>query len=436
MDARRPAQTGWLVRTKISPPLVRDDIVPRRHLLDSLDDATISHPLTLLSAPAGYGKTTLLAQWARSSDLPVAWLSLTEEDGDLERLFRYLLAAWAEVQPGVMESPLGLLLGAMSPDSEAVLSAFINLGDEVPDHLVFVPDDYHLIEDAAIHEALTFLLDRLPPALHFVLAGRVEPPLPLACYRARGEILEFRARDLYFSQDETTDAKTLAPLPDDMRRFLLQTSILDRLCSPLCETVMGVEDGQAMLEHLERENLFLLALDDRREWFRYHRLFADFLREELKRRYPDEVAGLHQRAARWYLAHDLPEPAFRHAVDGSDVELVLRVFGRYTQAKLIGGEFKILKRWLDSLPEAWHSDYPMIGLVRTAFLLFTGQLDAGESRWQPSRSERIGAAIRSPSPAGCTFGWVNCFTSGGERFVKSEIRVRIRACTHVVAGDF
>jgi LuxR family transcriptional regulator, maltose regulon positive regulatory protein len=131
-----------------------------------------------------------------------------------------------------------------------------------------------------------------------------------------------------------------------------------------------------MLERLERENLFLTPLDDSREWFRYHRLFADFLRQELKRQYPKDVAGLHRRAAHWYLAQDLPEPAFNHAVKAGDATLVVQVFERYAQAKFTGGELKLLKQWLDALPEAWHFDYPLISLVRTGYLLLTGQLDA------------------------------------------------------------
>ncbi len=426
----------FLLATKLRIPPQPHHGVHRTRLIDALEGGILHYKLVLISTPAGYGKTTLLSQWAHASRFPVAWLSIGEEDNDLDRFLRYLLVGWEGVQPGVSESPLGLLLGAMSPDSEAVLSAFINVANDTPSPIVFVLDDYHLIEDPSIHTALTFLIDHLPPALHFVLAGRGEPPLPLAHYRARQELMELRAEDLSFLLEETKDflnermglnlshdelarlqtqlegwiaglqlvaltlqrrltgadklvvggrhrfiadylsEDVLALLPDKLRRFLLRTSILDRLCGPLCDAVTGQEDGQAMLEILERENLFLVPLDDSRVWFRYHRLFADFLREELNRRHPTEVADLHRRAGRWYLNHNLPEPSFRHAVDGDDVELVLRVFERYLQAKLMGGEFRVLKRWLDSLPEVWHSDYPMIALVRTGFLLFTGQLDA------------------------------------------------------------
>jgi LuxR family maltose regulon positive regulatory protein len=425
---------SFTLETKLRVPPQPHHVVPRPRLINSLEDALPFYKLILIAAPAGYGKTTFLAQWARSSRFPVAWLSLGEEDNDPERLFRYLMRAWEKVRPDIRESPLGTLLGAMSPDSEAVSSAFINVANNVPDNTAFVLDDYHLIEDPSIHKVLTFLVDHLPSKLHFVLAGRGEPPLPVARYRAHGEMLEFRANDLRFLPEETknflarmeldlapeeieplqaqmegwiaglqlvaltlrqrlTEADklvvsgrhrfiadylsedVLAPLPDNLRHFLLQTSILDRLCGPLCDVVTGKEGGQEMLELLERENLFLIPLDDSRTWFRYHRLFADFLHEALKRHHPDEVSDLHRRAARWYLEQDLSEQAFRHAVDGDDVELVIQILERYFPVKLLGGEIRVVEGWLDSLPEAWHSGYPMISLVRAGILLSIGQFD-------------------------------------------------------------
>jgi len=426
----------FLLATKLRIPPQPQRAVCRARLNDVLERGLPDYKLITVSAPAGYGKTTLLAQWAHASRFPIAWLSLSAEDNDLERFMRYLLAAWEKVQPDVMESPLGLLLGGMSPDSQAVLSAFINVANDLPDHVVFVLDDYHLIEDPSIHEALTFLLDHLPPTLHFVLASRGEPPLPLARYRARDEVLELRAEDLQFLPDESSDflnqmmrldlthadvltlhdqlegwvaglqlaslslrrhrttldqfivsgrhrfiadylsEDVLAHLSADTRQFLLQTSILDRLCGPLCDAVTGGEDSQEMLEHLERENLFLMPLDDSREWFRYHPLFGDVLHEELLRRYPDEVAELHRRAAKWYWAHDLPEQAFRHAVAGDDLELVLQIGELHFEVKFHTGELKLLKRWLDSLPEQWQIRYPVIGFARAGLLAFTGDVDA------------------------------------------------------------
>jgi LuxR family transcriptional regulator, maltose regulon positive regulatory protein len=426
----------FLLTTKLRIPPPPHRAVQRDRLVDTLERGIPQYKLILLSAPAGYGKTTLLTQWAHASRFPIAWLSIDVEDNGLERFFRYLLAAWEQVQPGVGESPFGLLLGGMSPDSQAILSAFVNVANDVPDHLVFVLDDYQLIKEPPIHQGLTFLLDHLPPMLHFVLAGRAEPSLPLARYRARGELLEFRAEDLVFLEQEATDflnqlmglelahdqvvrlqthlegwiaglqlvalnlqrrlvgmdtlvvsgrqrfiadylrEDVLAHLNDDIRHFLLQTCILDRLCGRLCAAVTGRMDSQALLERLERENVFLVPLDDRREWFRYHQLFADFLQEELHRRHPDTVADLHRRAAGWYLAHDLPEPAFDHAVIGDDADLVIRILERYVNIMLNSGELRVVERWLESLPDEWHFTYPIIGVARAGVLAVTGALDA------------------------------------------------------------
>lgn len=429
----------FLLTTKLRIPPQPDRSILRERLTNALERAISRRKLTLIAAPAGYGKTTLLAQWAHSSRVPVAWLSLGEEDNDLERFLRYLLAAWEEAQPGVMESPPGLLLGAMMPDVEAVLPAVVNLASDMPGPVVLVLDDCHLIDDASIHRALTFLLDHLPPSLHFVLAGREEPPLPIARYRARGELLELRAEDLRFLPEETVGffgsvaeldlshddvmalqtqvegwiaglqlaalslrrpAETgrravtgkyrfiadylsedvLAPLPDEMQQFMLRVSVLDRLCGPLCNAVTGREDGQAVLEAIERKNLFLVPLDASREWFRFHRLFRDFLFECLRQRHPGDIVHLHRRAARWCLAHDLPDRAFQHAVEGDDVELVGRILERYVTSRLLGGEIRVVQRWLGSLPDAWLSSHPTIGLAQAGVLLVTGQFDAS-ARW-------------------------------------------------------
>ncbi len=443
-----------LLVTKFTIPPKPQNVVPRVWLIDTLESSIPHHKLLLLSAPAGYGKTTLLSQWANSSRMPVVWLSLGEEDNDLERFLRYLVAAWGEVQPAVLESPLGLRLSAMMPDINAVLPAFINLVNSSTDTIVFVLDDYHLIEEPAIHQALTFLLDHLPPALTFVLAGRSEPPLPLSRYRARRELLELRTEELQFVQEETADFLTrvmgldvaqgevarlqdqmegwiaglqlvaltlqrraggrdplvisgrhrfiadylnqdvLAYLSENMRQFLLQTSILDRLCAPLCDAVTGQGDSQGMLEALERDNLFLVPLDDSRHWFRYHRLFADFLREEFTRRHPEEVADLHSSAARWYLERDLAEPAFHHAVEGKNLELLVQIFNRYVNAKLMAGELRLIKRWFDLIPAEWIAAYPPFALAQAGLFAYTGAfesclhcLDEVEQKLLPAESK-------------------------------------------------
>jgi LuxR family maltose regulon positive regulatory protein len=456
--------------TKLRIPPLPHRALRRTRLIESLERGIPSHKLIQLSAPAGYGKTTLLIQWARASHFPVAWFTLGAEDNDPERFLRYLLMAWEQIQPGIRESPVGLLLGGTAPDLEAVLSAFINVANELPGHTVFALDDFHLIQERSIHQALTFLLDHQPPTLHFVLAGRAEAALPLARYRARGELLELGADELQFLPEETSDflhrlmglelthanvarlqvqlegwiaglqlaalalqrrnleteslvvggrhrfiadylrEDVLAYLPDNTRAFLLQTSILERLCGSLCHAVTGEGNSQEILERLERENVFLVPLDDSREWFRYHRLFADFLHEELVQHRPDHVELLHRRAAGWYLARDLPEPAFDHAVAGNDAELVIQIGERYFDIKLLSGEFTVLTRWLKSLPQQWHSDYPLFGLIQAAVLLFTGAFEASvrcidaveqrlalrkqaDTRWQQARVSALRCAL-------------------------------------------
>jgi LuxR family transcriptional regulator, maltose regulon positive regulatory protein len=431
-----------LLATKLRIPRQPQHTVHRARLVDALELVVPTYRLTLLSTPAGYGKTTLLSQWARSSRLLIVWLSLDAEDNDLEHFWRYLLVAWARVQPSIMESRLGLLLGGVMPDSQVVLSAFINLANDLSDHVVFVLDDYHLIADPTIHEAMTFLLDHLPPALHFVLGGRGEPPLPLARYRARRQLMELGPADLQFSPaesaaflqqemgldltpDEASDLhaqlegwaaglqlaalslrrqpgeaarltisgqhrfiadylsqEVVASLPDRWQQFLLQTSILERLCGSLCDAVTGDNDGQTMLESLERENLFLTPLDYNREWFRYHSLFATFLRYELDRRQPESSVNLHRRAARWHLNRDLSEPAFRHAIEGQNAALVNQVVKRYLHTKLFGGESAVLQRWLEAIPEEWLAAYPDLSLAHASLLLFRGAFDLVESRLQ------------------------------------------------------
>lgn len=424
-----------LLATKLHPPPSAHRTLHRNRLADILERGVREHKLTLICAAAGYGKTTLLAQWAGGRSLPVAWLALEKEDNDVDRFLRYLLGSWAVLRPDIYDSPLGLLLSGANPNRDAVLTAFLTAASDASEPVAFVLDDYHLIAEPGIHEALTFLLDHLPPALHVVVAGRAEPPLPLARYRARQELLELTGEDLQFREDETAqffnDAMGLV-LPNSaitvvhaqlegwiaglqlaalaMRRFpatatdlvisghhrfiadylssdvlqlqseatrtfLLQTCVLDRLCGALCDAVTRRRDSQEMLELLEREHLFLMPLDERREWFRYHRLFADFLLAELERHHEDEIEDLHRRAARWHFEHDFPEEAFHHALCGNDRDLVAEILNHYLNIKLFSGELRELQAWIDALPATWLSDYPLLGLTQAGLHLFTGTLE-------------------------------------------------------------
>ena len=426
---------AYVLATRLRIPPQTHRTVARDRLTGALERGVPDHKLILISAPAGYGKTTLLALWAHESRFPVAWMSAGPEDDSLESFLRHLLVAWEQVQPDIRESQLGLLLGTMMPDVDAVLAAFLNVASDVPGHTVFVLDDYHLLADPSIHQALAFLLERLPAQIHFVLSCRDEPLLPLARHRARNELLEIGAEDLQFLDDEAGDflnnllglgladgdvsavrdqlegwitglqlaglslqrhgavaerlsisgrhrfiadyltEDVLRHLPDDVQQFLFQTSILDHLSGPLCDAVAGRDDSQQMLELLERERLFLMPLDDNREWYRYHRIFADFLREGLNRRDTDDVAVLHRRASRWCLEHDLPEQAFEHVLAGNDLQLMIRIGERYLFQKLHHGEFRLLQKWLAEIPDHWYAAYPSFRLAEAGLFAYSGLLE-------------------------------------------------------------
>jgi LuxR family maltose regulon positive regulatory protein len=452
MDVTDPRAS--LLTTKIHVPPAFGHEVTRARLRDALSHGVLTHTLTVISAPAGYGKTTLLRQWAEVAPVPVAWYSIEAADSERIRFLRYLVAAWEPVRPEIVESPLGLLLGSSEPDLDSVLTACLDLGNARREPIVFVLDDYHVIHDPAIHRDVAFLIDHLPPPVHFVIAARAEPPLPLARYRARQQMFEMHAADLRFQRDEVADffreargihlpdlaataigdqvegwiaglqlvSLTLSPgaeppaitgrhrfiadylredvlarLPARQRRFLLRTSILDRLSGPLCDTVVESTGSQAMLEELERANLFIAPLDDLREWFRYHPLFGDVLRDELARRAPEEIGALHRRAGRWHLDHGMPEPAFDHALAGQDVGTVRLIFERHLSQELNTGGANVIRRWLDALPTDWLTRYPTFGLARAGLLFTTGALAEGV-RWVDDVEARLADVVGEDIP--------------------------------------
>ncbi len=427
-----------LLTTKLSVPGTRAPILPRPRLLDRLDDGTRA-ALTLVCAPAGYGKTTLLAEWSRHGDRPLAWVSLDAHDNDAERFWGYVCTALERLRPGVGAEALALLRSPQPPPIESILTVLINGLAALPRAGVLVLDDYHLIGDRAIHAALAFLLERLPPRLRLVIAGRADPPLPLARLRARGQLIEVRAVDLRCTPEETaaflrdvmglaltsgdvaaleertegwiaalqlaalsvrgrTDGaafvaaftgshrhvvdylvdEVLARQPDDTHTFLLHTAILDRLGGALCDAVTGRGDGQAMLEDLERANLFIVPLDDERRWYRYHHLFADVLRQRLHRADPAGVPRLHRRAAAWYERECWVTEAIGHALAAGDTAWAVRLMEEHVETAVLRSEVAAVRQWLALLSGGVVRSRPRLCVAAAVVALVGHDLEAIE----------------------------------------------------------
>ena len=432
---------GPLVETKLHVPRRRRGLVARPRLSERLSREV--PPLVLVSAPAGFGKTTLLTEWlatARTAGTLVAWLSLDPRDDDPTTFWTYLVSAVRTALPDVGAGSLALLQSPQS-STDAVLATLLNELQTVQEDVVLVLDDYHVIESAEVHEGMAFLLEHLPPTLHLVIASRADPPLPLARLRARGELVEVRAADLRFAPDEATAylgdvmgltltadevaaleertegwiaALQLAALsmqgrddvagfiagfagddrfvvdylveevlqrqPEQVRRFLLQTSVLSRLTGPLCDAVTGQDGGKAMLEALERGNLFLVPLDDRRRWYRYHHLFGDVLQARLLDEGPDRVRALNARASDWYERNGDPSAAIDHALAAEDVERAADLVERAIPALSQARQEATLRRWFEALPDDLFGVRPVLAVGYVGALMSTGDVRGVEAR--------------------------------------------------------
>jgi ATP/maltotriose-dependent transcriptional regulator MalT len=463
-STRRNAHAGAPdvpLATKFHLPRLRPELLARPRLIDQLNWAA-AHELVLVSTPAGFGKTTLLADWARTSGRPVAWLSLDVGDNDPARFWRYVVGALDRVHAGIGDRVLPLLNAPEQPTPEAVVAALVNELTARAGELWLILDDYHVIESRPVHDSLAFLLERLPPHTHAVLASRSDPPLPLPRLRARGQLAELRGADLRFTPEEVAallretwgldlpeesvavlEARTegwvsglqLAALAlrgasdparliqefagshryvldylteevlerqsDDVKAFLLETSVLERLTGPLCDAVTGRCDGQRMLEDLERANLFVVPLDEERRWYRYHHLFADLLRARLHPADPDRVAELHRRAAEWAEAHGLIEDAVHHTLAAGDDAWAAGLVERTVDAVLRRGEGTTLRRWLSLLPWQLVRSHPRLCLVQAIAASNAGHLLAAEPLLQDA--ERA-LAVASGEPAELAVG--------------------------------
>jgi LuxR family maltose regulon positive regulatory protein len=432
-----------LLLTKLSLPSHRRLLVPRRTLSDRIGEGA-DRKLTLLSAPAGFGKSTLLGAWAAAASAagrPVAWLSLDSRDNDPARFWRYVLEALSSLQPAT-GGAAALFELPQAPPIVTVLTAMIN-DFAVPADVTLVLDDYHLIESPAVHEAMIFVLDNLPARLHLVIATRADPPLPLSRLRARGDLLELRAADLRFGDAEAQtylnqvmglglSAEQVAGLvartegwvgglqmaalairghsdidrfiatfagsnrhvtdylaeevlerqSEPVRAFLLQTSILDRMCASLCVAITARRDSQNILEALEHANLFVDPLDDDRRWYRYHRLFADVLQQRLHHEQPDMVAVLQRKAGAWFEAQGLVQEAIQYALRSRETDRAARLIESIGVTVVLDQQVQTVLGWLDDLPAALVLQRPALGTVRALALVFSDRPDAAEASLQ------------------------------------------------------
>ncbi|MBD2867288.1 LuxR C-terminal-related transcriptional regulator [Paenibacillus arenilitoris] len=449
-----------LLTTKLYMAPPRPKAVLRTRLTERLNDG-MRRKLTLVSASAGSGKTTLVSQWLSGFPRPAAWLSLEEADNDPARFLNYLFAAMRTVEANVGDGAHGMLQSPQPPPMETVITALLNDVAAIPRKLVLVLDDYHVITAEPVHDALAFLVEHMPEQMHLVIATREEPRLSLAKLRVRDQLTEVRAADLRFTASETAEflgqvmglslsAEDVAFLEDrtegwiaglqlaalSIRRdaaaaglietfggsrglvpdylveevlqrqpaaiqtFLLRTSILDRMCGPLCDAVLREEagdadraSGQDMLEYLERANLFVVPLDDERRWYRYHHLFAELLRQRQQRSScspagsgEKDDAALHLRASGWYEANGLELDAFRHAVAAGDVERAARLIEGRGMPLHFRGIVAPVRSWLESLHPSVMNAKPSLWVIYASVLLTAGETTGVEAKLQAAEA--------------------------------------------------
>jgi LuxR family transcriptional regulator, maltose regulon positive regulatory protein len=431
-----------ILATKLYVPSPRPQLVLRPRLIEQLNKG-LHNRLTLVSAPAGFGKTTLISEWIAGCERPVAWLSLDEGDNDPTRFLTYLIRALQTIAPNVGEGMLGALQSSKLPPNESILTTLLNEIISIPDNFIFVLDDYHLTDSKAVDNALTFLVEHQPPQMHLVITTREDPNLPLARLRVRDQLTELRAADLRFTSSEAAEflnqvmdlhlstediaaledrtegwiaglqlaalsmrdnqdvhrfiqafagdnryivdyliEEVLQRQPEEVRSFLLRTSILDRLNGSLCDAVMRHQDSSARLEALQRGNFFLIPLDDKRHWYRYHHLFADVLHMHLMAEQPDQVPALHRRASEWYEQNGSSADAIRHALAGGDFERAADLVELASPAMSRNRQEAILLGWLQSLPDELLQYRPVLGVTYAHVLMASGELEGVEARLQ------------------------------------------------------
>jgi LuxR family maltose regulon positive regulatory protein len=462
-----------LLSTKLYIPPTRPDLVPRKRLIEQLN-AGLAGRITLISAPAGFGKTSILSAWLQEHSNSAAWLSLDSEDNDHSRFWQYLIAAIQALHPSVGEGVKASLQMSQPPPMDTLLTIFINDLSAIPSPLILVLDDYHLIREESIHHNLDYFIDHLPARIHLVIATRENPPLALSRWRARAELTEIRVADLRFTKEETSEflntisnldlndddvaalekrtegwavglhlaALSLQALdargkqefidafagddryvmdylveeilqyqPPHIQDFLYQTSILERMCGPLCDALTDRDDSQKILDKLERINLFTIPLDNRRFWFRYHHLFADLLYHRLSLSTNEaDIRSIRIRASRWFEREGLINEAIKYALATQDFNYTAEIINRHVLSTFYRSETVLVYKWLKSLPEEVLHSHALLSAVFASCILLEhlNTLDTPESaglvkKWLKIAETSLEAEATSQKPRTASF---------------------------------
>jgi LuxR family maltose regulon positive regulatory protein len=438
--------------TKLFIPPTRPKLVHRPDLIKRLNNS-LDCKLTLLSAPAGFGKTTLISHWVEKlgdikeidgKSIQVAWLSLDRDDNDPVRFITYFIAALHQIKAfdtGLGQGALSMLQSPQPPPASTVLISLINDLAAIPEKIIFILDDYHLIEAELIHQAITFLLENLPPQFHLVIATRQDPYLALGRLRARAQMTELRAADLRFTSSEAADflnlvmglnlssediaeletrtegwiaglqlaaismrgyedranfiksftgghrlvldfliEEVLCQQPENIQNFLLQTAVLDRMTGSLCDALTGQENGQETLEMLDRANLFIISLDEERRWYRYHHLFADLLRQRRRQTQQEDLSILHIKAGEWFRNQGLIREAIKHSLNGRDYQSAAELIKTMAIDIIQQGAHTTVVEWINVLPDEFVKTHPYLCVLHAWALQLTGELKTGEDR--------------------------------------------------------
>ena len=496
-----PYMSVPILLTKLYIPAARPDLVSRSRLLEQLNQG-LNSKLTLISAPAGFGKTTIITEWISSLqqgnhlEHPVkfAWYSLDAGDNDPNRFLAYLIALLRKVfgSDSIGEGSLTMLESPQPPPLESVLLPLINEIAVRPAQICFIFDDYHLIDSQPVHDVLSYLLANLPPQMRLVVATRVDPPLQISRLRALGQLTEIRALDLRFTSTETAEflnramglrlstvdiaalvtrtegwiaglqlaaislqghkdasqfiasfsgsdrlvldyliEEILDQQPAHIRAFLLHTAICDRFTGALCDALTGQEDGQQILETLERSNLFIVPLDNERFWYRYHHLFSELLRQRLLQARPESVIQLHEQASVWYEQNELPDEAIKHSLRAEDFERAAYLIEAEAEALWHRGKQTKLRQWLNTLPKEIVIAKPYLGVLRAWDQFASGQQDSAE---ESLRAAEDALSPKNWSAAGLNSETRNQLTASDKMKIQGRVAA-IRAFLAFSQGD-